>query len=201
MKLFARLVSYLFHPVLFFLTMPFFIVYRHTESEMYALKWMIFSSVFIFIGVMLIIFETIKGDFSDFDVSKKEQRRKFFLTLLVLGVLYLITAVVLKGIFFPLSFITLGLSIGIIIFAFISKYIKASIHAAASCSFVLTLYILFGIQAFYACVWFIPLVAWARLYLKRHTIFEVISGGLLGFLITVITYIMGKYILYHKWVW
>src|SRR3989344_1156826 len=120
MKLFARLISYLFHPVLFFLVMPFFIVYRQTDSGFYAAKWMVFSAVFIFMGVMLILFETLRGDFSDVDISRKEQRRKFFLILLVLGTIYLAASLFFKDIFFPLSFISLGILLGILLFTLLN---------------------------------------------------------------------------------
>ena len=195
MKLFARLISYLFHPVLFFLVMPFFIVYRQTASGLYAMKWMLFSSVFIFMGVMIIIFETVKGDFSDFDVSKREQRMKFYTILFVLGVLYLSVALFFKGIFFPLSFISVGIALGLIIFAFVSERIKASIHVGTACAFVVSMYILYGGTAFISALWIVPLVGWARWYLKKHTMMEMLIGGILGILITLLTYFLGANIL------
>lgn len=201
MTLFARFVSYLFHPVLFFLIMPFFIVYRQTDSGLYAMKWMIFSSVFIFIGVMLILFETLRGDFSDVDISKKEQRQKFFLILLVLGAIYLAASLFFKGIFFPLSFISLSILLGILIFTLLNGYVKASIHVAVACGFVLSMKILFGESVLLVTLWLVPLIAWARLYLKKHTVTEVISGGVAGTCITVFTFIIGKYLLYNKGIW
>lgn len=196
MKLFARFLSYIFHPVFFFLIMPFLVVYRQTSSELYAIKWTVFSSVFIFFGLLLILFEVIKGDFSDFDVSKKEQRQKFFMILLILGLVYLSSAFIFKGVFFSLSFISLGITLGIIIFAIISRFTKASIHVAVSCAFVLSMSLFYGKGVFSAIVWLVPLIMWARLYLKKHTVSEVFAGGILGILITLLTFFAGKGLLF-----
>lgn len=192
MKLFARLVSYLFNPFFFFLVMPFFVVYKQTASELYAIKWMIFSSVFISIGILLIVFEVLKGEFSDFDISKKEQRQKFFFILLVLGLIYLSIALLFKGPFFSISIISLGIAFGIIIFAIISKFLKASIHVGVVCAFVVSMSILYGIGALYATIWLVPLLIWARIYLKKHTPVEVLAGGVIGIGITFLTFILGK---------
>lgn len=192
MKLFARLVSYLFNPFFFFLIMPFFVVYKQTASELYAIKWMVFSSVFVFMGVLLILFEFLKGDFSDFDISKKEQRQKFFLVLLVLGLVYLSVALLFKGPFFSISIISLGIAFGIVIFAIVSKFLKASIHVGVVCAFVVSMSILYGLRALYVIIWLVPLLIWARIYLKKHTPIEVFAGGIIGTGITILTFILGK---------
>ncbi len=185
--LFARFLSYFFHPVLLFLIMPFFVVYRQTDSELYAIKWMLFSSVFILFGVMIILFETLDGDFSDFDISKRQERFKFYLISFLLGIIYLVPALFFKGIFFPLSFITLGITAGLVTLAVISKYTKASVHTAVVCAFVLSIAILYGSATLLVTFWMVPLVAWARITLKKHNWLEVFLGALVGITITILT--------------
>lgn len=194
-KVLARFFSYIFHPVLFFLIMPFFIIYRHTASGLYAVKWMMFSSVFVLFGVMIILFETMEGNFSDFDVSKKGERFKFYMILSFLGLAYLVISVVIKGIFFPLSLISLGILLGVITFLFVNRFIKASVHAAVIFAFVISMTIMYGSTAFLLTVWMIPLVSWARIYEKKHTLTEVLLGGFLGSSITLITFVFGKAVL------
>ncbi len=194
-KILARFFSYIFHPVLFFLIMPFFIVYKETASGLYAIKWMIFSSVFILFGVMIILFETIEGDFSDFDISKKGERFKFYIILAVLGLVYFSLSLFFKGIFFPLSLISLSILLGIIVFAFVNRFVKASIHTAVIFAFVISMSLMYGVTAFLLSFWMIPLVAWARIYEKKHTAWEVLLGGFLGSIITLITFSVGKAIL------
>ncbi len=175
--------------------MPFFIVYKETASGLYAIKWMIFSSVFILFGVMIILFETIEGDFSDFDISKKGERFKFYIILAVLGLVYFSLSLFFKGIFFPLSLISLSILLGIIVFAFVNRFVKASIHTAVIFAFVISMSLMYGVTAFLLSFWMIPLVAWARIYEKKHTAWEVLLGGFLGSIITLITFSVGKAIL------
>jgi len=40
----------------------------------------------------------------------------------------------------------------------------------------------------------IPLVAWSRVFLKKHTMREAIAGGLLGSVVTIATFIIGVYL-------
>ena len=133
-------------------------------------------------------------DFSDFDISHKEQRVKFYMIIFVIGATYLFAALYFKGIFFPLSIISLGIVLGLIIFAFVSHYVKASIHVAVSSAFVATIALLYRNGSITEVGWIVPLVAWARITLKRHTFSEVFVGGVLGVAIAAITFILGKYI-------
>lgn len=188
----AEILSYIFHPVLFFLSMPFLIVYKQTESSLYALKWEIFSSVFVFIALLLVIIGKWRGFFTDYDLSTREERHVFYYFLGILGGIYLLISVFFRGLFFPLSIITAGLIFGIIIFECIDYYMKASIHIGVASAWVLTIGILFGAEAFLATIWIIPAVAWSRIVLKKHTIREAYIGGMVGTLITLLTYLIGK---------
>lgn len=187
----AQLISYAFHPVVFFLLMPFLVIYRQTGSGISALKWQIFSSAFIFLGVIIIFIEIMRGDFSDFDISKKQERLKFYTLVFMLGVLYILSAFYFKGMYFPLSIIAMGLAVGIIIFAFVNRFIKASVHICVATAFVITISILFGKMVLFVAIWIVPLLAWARLTLKQHTVPQMVVGGFLGILITFFTFLVG----------
>lgn len=192
MILFAKFVSLLFNPVVFFLIMPFLVVYRQTQSGTYALKWQIFSSIFLFLGLVLFIIGRIKGAFSDEDVSKREERYKFYILLYILGFVYFLIAIFLKGVFFPLSIITFGIIFGILIFNFVNRFIKASIHVAVSVAFVITIGFLYGWIYLLLTLWIVPLIFWARIVSKRHTVKEAIIGAILGLIITLTTVLIGK---------
>ena len=192
--LIAEFISSLFHPAVFFLIMPFLIVYRKTESTLYALKWEVFSAVFVFIAIAIVLIGRKKKIFSDCDISKKEERYEFYAFLLFFGILYVSIALFLKGIFFPMSFISLGIIVGIVIFDVVNRYVKASNHIAVSSAFAATIGILYGLEFFLVALWIVPLNAWARLYLKKHTRQEVFTGGMLGVVITLLTFFAGEYI-------
>lgn len=193
----ARFVSFVFHPANFFFIMPFLVVYKQTASGFVALKWEIFSSAFIFLGLVIILGGRWKGIFSDHDLSKKEERAKFYGFLWPLAFSYLTVALILRGLFFSLSIVAFGIVLGMFIFHIINRYIKASIHIAISCGFVLTLGLFYGGTGFLATVWIPPLLAWSRLKLTRHTKQEVVVGGLLGIVITLLTFLIGKYMLLY----
>ena len=189
----AESISSLFHPAIFFLIMPFLIVYRETASTIYAFKWEVFSALFVFIAIAIILVGRKKGVFSDCDLSKKEERYEFYALLLFFGVVYVAIALFFKGIFFPMSFISLGIIVGIVVLNIVNRYVKASNHIAVSSAFAATIGLLYGFEYFLAALWIVPLNAWARLYLKKHTKNEVFTGGALGIAITLLTFFAGEY--------
>lgn len=195
-RILATLVSYIFHPVLFVLLMPYLLIYRETTNTFYALKWEVFSAVFVFLGLILVAFEKHKGIFSDYDLSKREERWKFFAIILSPLSLYLIASLFLKGLFFSISIISLGMLFGLFIFAFVNKFIKPSIHAAVACAYVISVALLYGKIAFLITFWTIPVIVWARLTLKKHTPNEILIGSIIGTAITLLTFWIGSYI-YH----
>lgn len=191
-KLISEIISYILHPVVFAFFLPFIIIYEFRESPLYALKWTVFSSFFIGAVAFLILFQIRKGRYSDVDISKREERYSFYEILYFLVFLYFVAAVFLKGIFFPLSIIAFGVMMGIVIFNFANYFLKASVHTAVACAYVTTLVIIYGSNGFLLTFWIVPVVVWARLYLKKHTFLEAVTGGAIGISITLITFLIGK---------
>lgn len=194
MKKAAKIISFIFHPVFFFLIMPYLIIYRQTGNSFFALKWTVFSSIFIVIAGVLILLGRVKGVFSDFDISKREERSKFYFIVYFLAIIYFVIALFFKGAFFPLSIIIFGLIVGVVIFDFVNRRVKASLHIGVASSFVISISILYGINAFFFVLLLVPLLIWSRLVLKKHTLKEEIAGGILGSIITLLTFEIGKYL-------
>lgn len=187
----ALFLSLLFHPVLFFFLMPFFVIYRQTNDPLYALKWELFSLLYIFTGLFLFLVGRKKGYFSDFDLTKRKERNLFYVIVLILALLYLGASLFFKGIFFSLSIVTLGIVMGILVFEVVNYYVKASVHMGIVSAWVVSMGLLYGITVFLSLVWIIPSVAWSRYVLKRHTAEELMIGFLLGVLITILTFFIG----------
>lgn len=192
MKAFAEFVSVVFHPATFFLIMPFLFVYRETANSIDALKWVIFSGVFVFIGISFVIWGKVKGIFSDLDISEKEQRYRFYAFLLFFSTIYIGAALLFKGFSFPLSVVSFSIGIAIFVFAILNKKIKASNHIAVATAFVTTVGLLYGFFALLSTIWIIPLLVWSRLVLKKHTIREMIVGGVLGIFVTYVTFLVSR---------
>lgn len=195
MKLFAQFISFLFHPVLFLLLVPFLAIYKETHSGVYALKWEVFTALFIFFGLIAFLLGHWFGIFSDFDLTKREERGKFYGIAGVLGATYLAVALSFKGIVFPLSIVALGILIGITVLILANRFVKVSIHVALASAFVIGVSFSLTTITLASIMWIVPIIAWSRIYLKRHTIREVIIGGFLGTAITALTLLFGKYLL------
>lgn len=191
----AKLLSYIFNPIIFFVLMPYLVVYQQTGNSLYALKWGVFSVCFIVLGLLIVVVGRKRGHFSDFDLSKREERSKFYLLLWPLLIVYVISSIFFKGILFPLSIISVGIVVGLLMYEFINTKIKASIHVGVAVAFVVAVGILYGWQYFLFTVWIVPVIAWSRMILKRHTIQEVVMGAGLGIVITAITTIIAKLLL------
>lgn len=194
-RILAIIMSYIFHPVIFILLIPYFLIYHQTGNFFYALKWELFSSIFIFLGVAIILFEKWRGIFSDFDLSKREERWKFFAIVFAPIMLYFLASIFIKGLFFSTSIISIGILLALILFVVANRFIKPSIHAAVACAYVISVAILYGPIAFFITFWMVPVVIWSRLHLKKHTGNELFVGGIIGTLITLLTFIVGKYMI------
>lgn len=191
----AHLLSYLFNPLLFFLLMPYLVVLKQTNDTFVALKWTMFSALFVGAGLLIVLIGKIRGTFSDFDLSKRKERAKFYILLWPLLICYVIAAFLFRGMFFSLSIIAIGIVIGLVLFELVNRKIKASIHIGVAVAFAMAIGILFGWVYFGITILIVPLLAWARLILKRHTIEEVFTGAFLGTIITSVTVMLAKVIL------
>ncbi len=198
----AKIVSYLFHPVILFFFMPFLVVYRQTSNSWYAIKWQIFSSVFLFVTIVLMTVATMLGVFSDVDVKHKEERKRFYLLVSCVMIVYLLSAIFFKGIFFPLSLIAASVVVCAGILEIVSQHTRAkvSVHLTTACAFVTSLVILYGIHTLLFSFWIIPLLAWSRIKLKHHSFSEVLIGAFVGTVMTILTF-LGAKTLYNGRVW
>lgn len=182
----ARFLSFIFNPLILLLTVPFFLLLRLGSELNYALTWTGYTFFFL-IALTLFIRECVKrGIFTNMDVSKREQRPLLFnvsilMTILYLGGLYLFDGPQI------LVIITVGVMLGIVLISIINTRIKASMHVATISALIFTTAIVFS--GYYLLLLFlIPLVAWARLKIKRHTLSETVVGGLLGVLLSLCIY-------------
>lgn len=187
----AVLVSFLFNPLFLSYLVPFLIVYRYTGNEFTALKWLLFSSIFAIIATSYLFYGRIRGYFSDLDISKREERPKYFKILLFLAIFYLGISLLLKGYFFPISIFSFGSALAIISYLLVNRYIKASGHVGVACAFVILIGVLYGMHVLFIAVWIVPLLAWSRITLKKHTLQEVLAGAALGLVVSALTYIIG----------
>lgn len=182
----ARFISFILNPLILLLTVPFFLLLRLGSDLNYALTWTAYTFFFL-IALTLFIRECVKrGIFTNMDVSKREQRPLLFNASILMTIIYLSGLYLFDG---PqiLVVITVGVMLGIVLSSIINTRIKASMHVATISALIFTTAIVFS--GYYLFLLFlIPLVAWARLKINRHTLSETVVGGLLGVLLSLCIY-------------
>lgn len=172
-------------------TVSLFIVFvssvLFTPKEALWLSFLVIGCVALPVGVNNYL-KTKKGHYTNFDLSDRQQRHDVYPRLIFL--IALITAI-LFGTHAPISFcigslIFLGMMIGSYLVNF---KLKASMHT--SISFFLALSLLkLNIPAGILMLLFAALISYSRLVLKRHTLSEVIAGGLLGIVFGLLLYFL-----------
>src|SRR3989304_790932 len=193
MNLFARIISFISNPVLLSIPFSYALVFKSREDFLYALAWTFVSILFASLVGVFVVLAVRKGVFSDFDISKRQERTPIFIFTGLLSILYFLIVFLLNG--SKVLLIALGaLLLGVIIADIINRKIKASIHLAVFSSFSVIMGILYG-GMFWVLLLIAPLVAWSRVKLKKHEPFETIVGGLVGIIIVLMLYVVVKYVL------
>jgi hypothetical protein len=191
MKTLARIISFLTNPLLVLFPLPFLLIYSSGYGHLIALKWTLFSIIFLFIAGLFVLYEVKQKVFSDMDVSKREQRKLLFSVIALIAAIYLFFLYILSA---PqILFITVwGVMIGILFASLINTKIKVSLHVGVITAVLLTLSQLYNLP--YAIFLIIPLVGWSRIEIRRHSLAEVITGLIFGITLTTFMYILLKYI-------
>lgn len=186
----ARTISTLFNPFLILPPSLYLLIDKEVNNDIYAIKWAIYSFIFMSIVGIFVIFGVILGFFSDMDISKREERPLLFAFAGIVSTLYLISLLVFNA---PkvLLVIASAICLGLVIIAIVNRKIKASIHVATISSLISSVAIVYG-GVFLFAFSIIPIIAWSRVRTKKHTLLEAIAGGILGIALTIIIYIVIK---------
>lgn len=183
---FAKAISFFLSPLFILLPVPYILVERVSQNYLYALKWTVFSYAFVLSVAIFIIIGVLLGFFSNFEVSKRQQRPLLFSFAAFAMFCYLLSLLILDGpkiLFFALFAIILGLIVIIVV----NRWIKASIHVATATAVILLIEMIYKGYSFFLLS-FIPLLAWSRVKTKEHTYLETVIGCVLGVALTLIVY-------------
>jgi membrane-associated phospholipid phosphatase len=175
----ARIFSTICNPFLTALTL--FVIMAHAEADSTQQFWFLLfvSTTFTSIGPMLFVLWLYSTDrISDLDMSLRKERERVFgafvlFYLVGTGVLWLVHAP-------PLLVATMGgYALASLVVQYITRYWKISTHALGITASLVALVHLYGQQPLPFLV-LIPIVGWSRVYLKAHTIAQVVGGTALG---------------------
>ncbi|MEJ7559187.1 MAG: hypothetical protein WKF66_12830 [Pedobacter sp.] len=174
----AKILSYLSHPLFtsLFLIISFSLTRYSTRQAMIIMAILIFGvvlpmNVVTYLGLR-------KGRFTDFDVSSRSQRSPLYIMVIITmliasGAIYLLG---LDRVLFSNCLIT---SLLLLTVYLINYRLKVSLHVSLNIFFCFILYQIHPYSAI-AFALVLPLVAFSRLLLKRHTLAEVAAGVAVG---------------------
>lgn len=155
----------------------------------------IWLCIFLFVEVVIPVCGDIylvrKGKLVDWDLTNRKQRVKYMYidVILQLGLFFLVYIFNAPSIFKAMSGILLILEF---IYTLITKYWKISIHAqlVTLLSFFV---IMFMGESFSYFLISIPLVFFSRIYLSKHTIWQLIAGSIITFVVCLIVFKIFNY--------
>lgn len=181
----ALWVSRLFHP--FVLPVPVVILTARLGGQTWreAFFWGGLMVVLVLVPATLFIFWKVKkGDYTDMDVSRREQRPSLYLLGVCLGVVLLTALHVLHAppiiLLPPYAVITAN---GVA--AVLNHYVtKVSIHAIASAGCALILGTV-SLPAGVVASAMVLAVGWSRVYLQQHSWQQVLLGWGVGIICTL----------------
>lgn len=190
MTKFATAISVILSPIFTLFLIPFILVAKLSQDYSHALKWAIFSYAFVLVVILFIAAGVMLGVFSNFDVSKREQRPLLFSFTAFVIFCYLLSLIILHA---PkiLFLVVFALIFGLTVFIIVNKWVKASIHVATATAVFLLTGILYK-GYFFLLLFLVPLLAWSRIRTKKHSLRETIVGSALGIMITLIVYLITK---------
>jgi membrane-associated phospholipid phosphatase len=181
----ARILSTIFNP--FLTALALFVILSHATARDTLDFWrlLFISTFFTSIGPMLYVFWLYATDrISDLDMSVRTEREAVFTAFVAF---YLIGAGVLWLVHASRVMIAtmLGYFAATLVVGYITRYWKISTHALGITAPLVALTLLYGRQPLPFLV-LIPMVCWARVYLKAHTVGQVLAGAALAIVSTTL---------------
>lgn len=178
----ARIISNVVSPPIIALVAVLVSVYAPPSQGLTLSGWL-----FILIAVLAPVFYVIwlvrSGTVTDFHLPSRSERFGPFLVTLVVGIVGWLIVLRLDSPH-PLRLIALINVVQTAMLMLISHWWKISIHATAITGLAVVAIYLLGRGA-WPLLLLIPIVGWSRVYLKRHTLEQVIGGTILGFVVVL----------------
>lgn len=166
------------HPLV---TVPFVVIYILFQTQPFKNALFIASLVIglIQIPVLIHLFKKLKmKKIESFDVSNRQERKKFYFFLFPLVVLVSLVLYLTKQ-SVELIYGFLFATILLLMMQIMNYFIKTSLHVAVN--FYLG-FLLFDLNPILGIFWwaFTVLIAWSRFELNKHTAAEICYGSLIG---------------------
>jgi len=186
-NLLAEIVSWAFFPPLVATVFFIFLVFWYSADLGQGVQWLVTVAPFLIVIPVIFFAVAYKlGWISDIDLSHRKERPIFLAVFIIsLGVASLLLYILsVPKPFFVYAFSGL---IMVIFASIITLSWKISFHTAVTTS-VITAIVILGGMHFWPFLLLVPVIGWARVALKKHSIWQVIGGAFLAFAITVVIF-------------
>lgn len=172
---FAIILSYIFNGTLISIPVSFIICLKVVGNVRSAIGWAFICLLFSFlIPYFYIIFMLKRNAIIDFHVPNRKERIK---PLIIINISYMIgylTLYILEAPLFLKSIFAVSV-VSTVILTIVTYFWKISLHTSWITFIVITFNILFG-RWMLLMIPLIPVIGWARVRIKEHTINQVIFG-------------------------
>jgi membrane-associated phospholipid phosphatase len=174
---FARAISDLFSPPV--AAVPALAV-GAWASQSRGTYWyaLLYFCIAVLLPVVYVVWAIRTGRIADFHMSNRRERVAPFMVSLLCGLAAWILLIELGA---PRDFVApvLALLVQTLLLFLITLVWQVSVHTAVTASLVTFTCLVVGPSAV-LLIGFVPLVAWARLYLGRHTVAQTVVGACVG---------------------
>lgn len=187
---FAEIISIIFNPLLIGLVVLIIAITKSGMSSALETQWIIASFVAngLILGLIYWYLRNLGYIFDDSIDNKKIRHGRLILLLNVLAIVFLESLVIFfTKIYQPILAVFVGGLFTIIIGMIITNFWKISWHSSAITYFV-SMFIFIFKWKIWPILILMVLIFWARIYLKRHTIWQLIGGVLLSLLVMYATF-------------
>ncbi|NQT66356.1 MAG: hypothetical protein HQ569_02120 [Actinobacteria bacterium] len=175
MNKFATTISYVFDGS--FISVPIFLIIclMVVDNKIEAINWALLCLLFgTVVPYLYICFLYKKKKINDMHISEKENRIKPLVVACISYIICFIILYVLDGPLFLKSIFAASI-VSTVILAIITYFWKISLHTSWITFMVITFNILFG-RWMLLMIPLIPVIGWARVRIKKHTVNQVILG-------------------------
>ena len=182
----ARLVSDIISPPIVWAILVIPVAFQYAQSTVNAIFWAVLYGIFIcLLPILYVAYQVWRGNISDIHMKNRRERiRPLLVSILCTSIVWWLLKVLGAPRVFPLLALMTLLQMTLI--AVITLGWQISMHMMSITGAVVIVAIIFSVTTALLLVPVVPLVAAARLNLKRHTPAQIIAGTVIGALLPVI---------------
>lgn len=181
----ARWISFLFDSSV--LSFPDFLAFGWQSAKISGVFWAVLLLVIVTgIPLAYLLIGRRRGWVSDMELSHREERPRFILISLSSDVFALILLWLGNGPPLLRLLVLTYFCLAIVMFT-ISNFWKISMHLAGVGGFSTALTFVFGAGALWSFL-ALPLVSWARLHRRKHTLVQLLAGAMAGILVAFLVF-------------